>query len=366
GYLCRCAVSSKRKWIVLSLKEKSKIIEALERRESGRSLSEKYGVGAATVSAIKKRGDVIQDYSKRLVDEVGCTKRKVMRSSKVEEVEEALYVWFIQNRIAGNPTPGPVICEKALYFNAMLNADPDVKSSQGWLSNFKKCLGIRAHDAHGEKLAAVQCSSNSFREKLKNFLIEGGYEDDFIYNADETGLNWKALPTKSLIARWEECAPGCKRRKERATLTLCANSSGTHRLPLFLVGKSKNPRSFKNVKLPVRYSHQKQAWVNFHVFKEWFEGTFIPEVKTYQSSIGKTGKVLLLIDNAPAHPSAQYIDAVDEFVTVKFLPPNVTPLIQPMDQGVIANFKRSYRKQLLRELLLSDDNTVETVTNLSA
>ncbi|KFD62139.1 hypothetical protein M514_25741 [Trichuris suis] len=139
------------------------------------------------------------------------------------------------------------------------------------------------------------------------------------YPDHETGLNWKTLPTKSLITSWEECAPGCKRRKGRVTL-LCANSSGTHRLPLFLVGKSKNPRSFKNVKLPVRYSHQKQAWMNLHVFKEWFKGT----VKRYQSSVGKTGKVLLLIDNAPAHPPARYLDAVDEFVTVKLLPPNVT------------------------------------------
>ncbi|KFD58061.1 hypothetical protein M513_00824, partial [Trichuris suis] len=183
------------------------------------------------------------------------------------------------------------------------------------------------------------------------------------YNADETGLNWKALATKSLITRWEEYAPGCKRRKERVTLMLCANSSGTHRLPLFLVGKSKNPRSFKNVKLPVRYSHQKQAWMNFHIFKEWFKGTFIPEAKKYQSSAGKTGEVLLLIDNAPAHPSVEYLDAVDEFVTVKFLPPNVTPLIQPMDQGVIVSFKRNYREQLLRQLLLPDDNTVATVIN---
>ncbi|KFD66106.1 hypothetical protein M514_21782 [Trichuris suis] len=233
----------------------------------------------------------------------------------------------------------------------MLNADPEFKASQGWLGNFKKRHGILEHDLHGENLSADQCSSNGFREELKNFLIEGGYEDDFIYNADETGLNWKALATKSLITRWEEYAPGCKRRKERVTLMLCANSSGTHRLPLFLVGKSKNPRSFKNVKLPVRYSHQKQAWMNSHVFKEWLKGAFYPDVKhyllqltkgrykkiyiqvkRYQSSIGKTGQVLLLIGNAHAHPSVQYLDAVDEFVTLKFLPPNVTPLIQPMDQ----------------------------------
>ncbi|KFD59815.1 hypothetical protein M514_28007 [Trichuris suis] len=34
-----------------------------------------------------------------------------------------------------------------------------------------------------------------------------------------------------------------------------------------------------------------------------------------------------------------------------------------MDQGVIAGFKRNYRKQFLRHLLLPDDSTVETVTN---
>uniref|UniRef100_A0A5S6QLW1 DDE-1 domain-containing protein n=1 Tax=Trichuris muris TaxID=70415 RepID=A0A5S6QLW1_TRIMR len=188
-----------------------------------------------------------------------------------------------------------------------------------------------------------------------HYALEGGYDDDFVYNADETGVNWKALPTKSLIARWEECAPGYKRRKKRVTL-LCANSSGTHRLPLFVVGKSKNTRSFKNVKLPVtRCGYQKKAWMNVEAFKDWFKTIFMPEVKRHQSLIGKTGKVLLLVDNTPAHPSVQQLDEVDELVTIKFLPPNVTPLIQPMDQGVIQTSKRHYRKQLLRQLLLANE-----------
>lgn len=36
---------------------------------------------------------------------------------------------------------------------------------------------------------------------------------------------------------------------------------------------------------------------------------------------------------------------------VRFLPPNVTSLIQPMDQGAIECTKRGYRRQLLRHLL---------------
>lgn len=39
-----------------------------------------------------------------------------------------------------------------------------------------------------------------------------------------------------------------------------------------------------------------------------------------------------------------------------FLPPNITSLLKPMDQGLIECMKRLYRKQLLRKLLLTDED----------
>ncbi|GFT71823.1 DDE-1 domain-containing protein [Trichonephila clavipes] len=39
-----------------------------------------------------------------------------------------------------------------------------------------------------------------------------------------------------------------------------------------------------------------------------------------------------------------------------FLPPNVTALEQPMDQCIIENLKRIYRKQDLRRLLLAEND----------
>ncbi|GFY00601.1 DDE-1 domain-containing protein [Trichonephila clavipes] len=47
-----------------------------------------------------------------------------------------------------------------------------------------------------------------------------------------------------------------------------------------------------------------------------------------------------------------------------YLAPNVTALVQPMDQGVIEKLKRIYRKQVLRRLLMAekDEESVASFT----
>jgi len=56
------------------------------------------------------------------------------------------------------------------------------------------------------------------------------------------------------------------------------------------------------------------------------------------------------MDNAPAHPPGLADELMEEldFITVKFLSPNTTPLIQPMDQHGISNFKKLYTKALFQ------------------
>jgi len=51
-----------------------------------------------------------------------------------------------------------------------------------------------------------------------------------------------------------------------------------------------------------------------------------------------------------------------------FLPPNITSLIQPMDQGIIANFKRHYRSLVVRRLMAMIDESSDAsmrVTDLT-
>jgi hypothetical protein len=53
-------------------------------------------------------------------------------------------------------------------------------------------------------------------------------------------------------------------------------------------------------------------------------------------------KILVLLDNCAAHPIITFSNI--KFV---FLSPNTTSLIQPIDQGMIYNFKLKYRQLFL-------------------
>lgn len=103
-----------------------------------------------------------------------------------------------------------------------------------------------------------------------------------IYNADESGLYWKLLPTKTFVSSDEKMAPGRKLAKDRLTFMVCTNASGTHKVKLLVIGKAKKPRSFKqDFVIPVNYRHSKSAWMNAYIFKDWFHNCFVPEVSLF-------------------------------------------------------------------------------------
>ena len=58
---------------------------------------------------------------------------------------------------------------------------------------------------------------------------------------------------------------------------------------------------------------------------------------------------MLFIDNAPSHPES-FSDCFSH-VQIIFLPKNTTSKLQPLDAGIIKNFKVFYLKQLLQHVL---------------
>lgn len=84
-----------------------------------------------------------------------------------------------------------------------------------------------------------------------------------IYNFDEAALFYRLLQNRTYALKTERVAKGTKLPKERLTIGLCANATGTHKLPLFVIGKYHKPRCFSSLaeirEMPVKYTANTKA-----------------------------------------------------------------------------------------------------------
>ena len=126
---------------------------------------------------------------------------------------------------------------------------------------------------------------------------------------------------------------GGKKSKERITILIGSNMSGDEKLPILVIGKFAKLRCFKNVKsLPdnLIYRHSKRAWMTTNLFQEY---VYNLDIKFSQ----QIRKVAIMIDNCPAHPVLTNLKSIEMIR----LPKNTTSKTQPMDAGVIKQFKEN-------------------------
>ncbi|XP_050338657.1 tigger transposable element-derived protein 2-like [Bactrocera neohumeralis] len=70
----------------------------------------------------------------------------------------------------------------------------------------------------------------------------------------------------------------------------------------------------------------------------------------------------LIVDNAPCHNT----DEKFSNITIEFLPPNTTALIQPLDQGIIHSFKIEYRQILIKKQICALEKGLSIVELLKS
>lgn len=133
-----------------------------------------------------------------------------------------------------------------------------------------------------------------------------------VFNCDEAGLNFHLLPDKTLAGTFEKSADGRKASKERVTVNVCSNATGTVKLPLQLIGKAKKPCCFKHVNmelLPVQYHGQSNAWMSCEIFSEWFHDNLVPIVHKILSKLDLALEAIF--DNCPGYPDVDHLVSDD-------------------------------------------------------
>lgn len=189
---------------------------------------------------------------------------------------------------------------------------------------------------HGE---ACGVEKDAIADEISDLCkVVAEYDPENVCNMDETGLFFKCPPNRTYVNRKDiKEARGTKlmKAKDCVTIYVTTNATGNDLVPLSLIGKSKNPRCFRNRTLKLRYYNQSKAWSDMKTFNKWWEH-FCNYIHTKTNA-----KVLLIMDNCGLH-GKELIDPLSQ-ITVNFLLPNCTSVYQPMDCDVIAMPKKNYR-----------------------
>lgn len=361
---------NQRKW--LTLEQKLDVIKLHEGGASYADIGRQKGVHASSIRKIvtkkelyKSQGLVTACYSSKVVTKI--------RSDRMTNMERLLSLWIEDLNQKRIPISQMEIQAKALSLYTDLKTDEEkdgaesskpFTASRGWFFRYKERTSIHNVRIVGESASADKDAALRYPKELSEILKEGNYKDQQIFNVDETGLYWKKLPSRTFIAVNEKSCPGYKVSKDRLTLLLGGNAAGDFKLKPMLVYRAENPRALKGLTknhFPVLWRSNKKAWVTKTLFEDWFTNYFCIATKQYCQENGLEFKILLVLDNAPGHPTG--LGNLNENVKITFLPPNTTSLIQPMDQGVIATFKSYYlRRTFSRAIKATTGDNAPTLT----
>lgn len=330
---------SQKKRKVFSIEEKSHVIWRLENGESNSEIAKECGVSHSTISTIWRNRDKI-----KVLFENNSLKLKRARTSEHKVLDDSLLTWFKHQRANNVPISGPILQQKANDF-ALLMGKENFQCSSSWVQRFRARHNIVAGKVSGEAAGVPEGVSEEWLSHKGPALCEG-YTPEEIFNADETGLFYNLTPDKTLKFKGEECKGG-KLSKTRITVMVAANMTGSCKRKLLVIGKAKKPRCFKNIQsLPVSYENNTRSWMTSQIFEKW--------LRSWDAELKSGGnKILLLVDNCPAHPVVSNLKCI-KFV---FLPPNVTSVLQPMDQGVIKALKTQYRKLQVLQMIENIENS---------
>ncbi|XP_020755399.2 tigger transposable element-derived protein 1-like [Odocoileus virginianus] len=341
-----------RKSITLHLK-----LEVLRRFEEGQKLTQiarALGLATSTVASIRVNKDRIRA-SSQAATPICTTQLTRCRGALMGRMERLLSLWIEEQKRKNLPVSTVLIQDQACRLFAQLQQEQGsggqaetFGASNGWFARFKVRHNVLLTD---EPAVADAQAAACYPAVLRAILEEGCYSPRQVFNVDETGLFWKRLPERMLLALEGTAGPRPKASKDHLTLLLGGNAAGDFKLKPLLVYPSENPRALRGcskANLPVVWRSNRNDWLTPVIFQEWFTSCFCPAVESYCASHGLPHRALLLLKSAPCHPV--HLGGLSAHVRVEFLPKNTSTLIQPMNQGVITTFKSQYLRRTLSQL----------------
>ncbi|XP_007665107.1 tigger transposable element-derived protein 1 [Ornithorhynchus anatinus] len=346
----------------LSLAVKLDVLKCLDSGERQIDVCKAFGLAGSTVRTIIRNAAKIREFGKTTTP-LTAAKLSRARPPIMVDMERLLSIWIEEQTRRRIPLSFLSIQAKARSLHERLQRDlpkgstvDEFKASQGWFDRFNRRAQLHNVAGSGEGAGLNAEGATAFKRTLAKLIAEEGYGPRQVFNVDETGLYWKRMPRRTYISVKEKMTPGFKVSKDRLTLLVGGNAAGDFKLKPLVVYHSENPvalRGFSKSFLPVLWKANRKARITRVVFENWFTSYFCPAVKMYCAKNNLAHKALLLLDSSPGHPTT--LDDLSQDVKVIFLPPDTASILQPMDQGVIADFKARYTHQTFEQAVRAAD-----------
>lgn len=129
------------------------------------------------------------------------------------------------------------------------------------------------------------------------------------------------------------------RAKDVITVYVYRNADGSIKVPMAIIGKVKNPRSFRLSRPPVPYFSQQNAWSDREAFRSWLYDLFLTQVRSF----------FLLMNNSG--PPGMDLGDINEQVKLLKISANCTDIQQPLHMEIISAWKIAYRGLMLRRIV---------------
>lgn len=325
----------------LTLAQKYEILRLLDNNAKAAVIARDKQITPSVITRIKADRE-------KIISAVGERPNSVVKikSSYYKAIDDKLLQWFKTLRGKNVPISTLVLIEKADEI-AKQEKIEGFTCNASWIDRFRKRNNIVFSTISGESKSVDMSTVDGWIENVWP-NIKKEFSDRNIFNCDETALFYRMLPNKTATFKGIK-VHGEKISKERLTIFLCTSMEGEKRPPI-IIGKFLKPRCFKNKNLSqFRYFANKKAWMSSAIFKEIMIDWDV-ELKKQNRNI------LLLLDNCSAHPD---ISMFLSNIKLHWLPPNTTSLLQPLDAGIIQNFKIHYKKGLVQEYIRHIDLNIK-------
>ena len=282
---------------------------------------------------------------------------KIMKAkSRYKEIDEAVFerVRFLRSQCGGRrplPVSRALIKARAIH-EAKARNIYSFKASDGWFWRWRWRFNVGKSVAlHGEAADVDLAEADKEVDKIRSAILDGKFHPNNVFNMDETALFYRTIPNRTYLVCSDvdkrQAGKGSKlmRCKDRLTVVLCVNATGTCKLDPVVIGSSKNPRCFRyNGPPSIPYFHQAKAWNDRALYRRWWGEVFLKKIREWTSD-----PVALIIDGFKGHDSS-CTDPLGQ-VMVFVLPPNTTSVFQPLDGGIIAAMKAHYKSKLLDKVV---------------